>query len=204
MATSRSDKEYDRLFKILIIGDSNVGKTSVLLRYVDDAFNPEFNTTIGVDFKISTLEVNGKVVKLQLWDTAGQDRFRNIVASYYRGANGVFLMYDTTNSESFQSVSRWFEESQQYLQANVPKLLVGNKSDLTSQREVSIEEGIALSQRLKTEFIETSAKTSANVKEAFYLMASKMLESAAPIVQAKEATNVKISQGSTIRKGYCC
>lgn len=203
MASGRSDKEYDRLFKILIIGDSNVGKTSVLLRYVDDAFNSEFNTTIGVDFKISTLEVNGKVVKLQLWDTAGQDRFRNIVASYYRGANGVFLMYDTTNAESFQSVSRWYEESQQYLQANVPKLLVGNKSDLTSQREVSLEEGKALSQRLKTDFIETSAKTSANVKEAFYLMASSMLESAAPVVQVKDS-NVKISPGSAIRKGYCC
>jgi Ras-related protein Rab-1A len=203
MASGRSDKEYDRLFKILIIGDSNVGKTSVLLRYVDDAFNPEFQTTIGVDFKISTLEVNGKIVKLQLWDTAGQDRFRNIVASYYRGANGVFLMYDVTNSESFQSVSKWFEESQQYLQANVPKLLVGNKSDLTSQREVSTEEGKALSQRLKTDFIETSAKTSANVKEAFFMMAKSMLETATPELQVREPS-VKITTGSTIRKGYCC
>jgi Ras-related protein Rab-1A len=203
MASGRSDKEYDRLFKILIIGDSNVGKTSVLLRYVDDAFNPEFQTTIGVDFKISTLEVSGKIVKLQLWDTAGQDRFRNIVASYYRGANGVFLMYDVTNSESFQSVSKWSEESQQYLQSNVPKLLVGNKSDLTSQREVSTEEGKALSQRLKTDFIETSAKTSANVKEAFFMMAKSMLETAAPELQVREPS-VKITTGSTIRKGYCC
>ena len=103
--------EYDYLFKVLLIGDSSVGKTSVLLRYVEDKFNAEFQTTIGVDFKVSTFNMNGKSIKLQLWDTAGQDRFKNIVASYYRGAHGILLMYDITNQTSYQNVQRWYDEA---------------------------------------------------------------------------------------------
>ncbi len=144
-----------------------MGKTSVLLRYVDDKFNAEFQTTIGVDFKVSSFVMNGKTVKLQLWDTAGQDRFKNIVASYYRGAHGILLMYDMTSQASFHNVQRWFDEAQNYLQKSVPKLLIGNKADLAGQRVVRYEDAKGLADRLGVEYIETSAKNNINVKSAF-------------------------------------
>ncbi|CAG9327896.1 unnamed protein product [Blepharisma stoltei] len=202
------DQEYDHLFKILIIGDSSVGKTSVLLRFVDDMYSPEFQTTIGVDFKIANLNVNGKVIKLQLWDTAGQDRFRNIVASYYRGAQGIMLMYDITNPTSFQNITRWHEEAQGYLQSSVPKLLIGNKSDLSHQRQVKQDEAQQLAERLGMDYIETSAKSSQNVKQAFENMSKKILSTVSatrPTSTSYAPTSTRVTSGTSIAKtGGCC
>ena len=197
------EQDYDFLYKILLIGDSSVGKTSVLLRYVDDFYNPEFQTTIGVDFEISTLELDGKVVKLQLWDTAGQDRFRNIVASYYRGAQGIVLMYDITNSTSFNNIKKWFEESQNYLQSSTPKLLVGNKSDLDSQRAVAQEDALQLAESLNMDFIETSAKTSSGVKEAFVKLTRGIYQTTASL-KPNTTPTTKISESKPIKKSWCC
>ena len=198
------EQEYDYLFKVLLIGDSSVGKTSVLLRYVDDTFNPEFQTTIGVDFKISTFQLNGKVIKLQLWDTAGQDRFKNIVASYYRGAHGIILAFDITNSASFQNVNRWYEEAQNYLQKSVPKLLIGNKADLSHQRAVRPEEAKELADRLGVQYIETSAKNSQNVKLAFETLSRSILNHATPTATAgKPGSNTKISNTKPVKSGCC-
>jgi len=163
--------EYDFLFKILIIGDSGVGKSALLVRYCDDTFNDTFISTIGVDFKIKTIEVEGKNIKLQIWDTAGQERFRTITSSYYRGSHGVILVYSVTDRASFANVEKWVLEVDRYATNSVKKLLVGTKSDLSNQRVVSTEEGQALADRLKIPIIETSAKTSANVNEAFLRMA---------------------------------
>jgi Ras-related protein Rab-1A len=198
------EQEYDYLFKVLLIGDSSVGKTSVLLRYVDDTFNPEFQTTIGVDFKISTFQLNGKVIKLQLWDTAGQDRFKNIVASYYRGAHGIILAFDITNAASFQNVNRWYEEAQNYLQKSVPKLLIGNKADLSNQRAVRPEEAKELADRLGVQYIETSAKNSQNVKLAFETLSRSILNHATPSATVgKTGTNTKISNTKPVKSGCC-
>ena len=198
------EQEYDYLFKVLLIGDSSVGKTSVLLRYVDDTFNPEFQTTIGVDFKISTFQLNGKVIKLQLWDTAGQDRFKNIVASYYRGAHGIILAFDITNAASFQNVNRWYEEAQNYLQKSVPKLLIGNKADLSNQRAVRPEEAKELADRLGVQYIETSAKNSQNVKLAFETLSRSILSHATPTATAgKPGNNTKISNTKPVKSGCC-
>ena len=198
------DQDYDYLFKVLVIGDSSVGKTSTLLRYVDNKFNPEFQTTIGVDFKVNTFMLNGKSVKLQLWDTAGQDRFRNIVASYYRGAQGIILMYDITSLTSFQSIKKWQSEAQSYLQASVPKLLVGNKLDLSSQRQVSVEDAQDLADSLGMEYIETSAKSAQNVKEAFMKMSEKMLEqSSSKQVSSSAPVGTKLTERKKVKKGCC-
>ena len=198
------EQEYDYLFKVLLIGDSSVGKTSVLLRYVEDTFNPEFQTTIGVDFKISTFQLNGKIIKLQLWDTAGQDRFKNIVASYYRGAHGIVLAFDITNHASFQNINRWYDEAQNYLQKSVPKLLIGNKLDLSSQRAVRTEDAKELADRLGVEYIETSAKNSQNVKLAFETLSRSILISKNCALRALKAlksidlNNVAAASGITI------
>jgi Ras-related protein Rab-1A len=202
---SRASRDHDFLFKLLLIGNSSVGKTSILLRYVDDAFNTDFQTTIGVDFKLAELTRQDKLIKLQLWDTAGQDRFRNIVASYYRGANGIILVYDITNAESFHNIPKWMEESSSYLTQSVPKLLIGNKADLSSQRQVATADAQEFATQHGMLFLETSAKTNKNIKAAFETMADSMLElagSAQPALKKPEA--VKIGEGTSVKQGYCC
>lgn len=123
----------------MLIGDSGVGKSSLLLQYVDKSFNDTFISTIGVDFKIKTLELDGKIVKLQIWDTAGQERFRTICSSYYRGAHCIILVYDMTDVNSFNNLKEWFKEIDRYAFENVSKIIVGNKSDLDMQRVVDFQ-----------------------------------------------------------------
>jgi Ras-related protein Rab-1A len=164
----------DYLFKLLLIGDSGVGKSCLLLRFADDTYTESYISTIGVDFKIRTIELDGKTIKLQIWDTAGQERFRTITSSYYRGAHGIIVVYDVTDNESFNNVKQWLHEIDRYACENVNKLLVGNKSDLTTKRVVSTEQGKEFAESLGVEFLETSAKTSTNVEQAFLTMASQI------------------------------
>lgn len=164
--------EYDFLFKLLLIGDSGVGKSCLLLRFADDSYTESYISTIGVDFKIRTLNLDGKVVKLQIWDTAGQERFRTITSSYYRGAHGIIIVYDTTDMESFNNVKTWLSEIDKYASENVNKLLVGNKSDLVTKKVVDTQMAKEFADSLGIPFLETSAKNSTNVEEAFTKMAS--------------------------------
>merc|ERR1719195_1229363 len=132
-----ASQEYGNLFKVLLIGDSGVGKSCLLLRFADDTYTDNYNTTIGVNFKIRTLEQEGKTIKLQIWDTAGQERFRTITSSYYRGVHGIIVVYDVTDKESFNNVKHWVQEIEKYAADGVNKFLVGNKSDLSSKKVVS-------------------------------------------------------------------
>merc|ERR1712205_299380 len=132
--------EYDYLFKLLLIGDSGVGKSCLLLRFADDTYTESYISTIGVDFKIRTIELDGKTIKLQIRDTAGQERFRTITSSYYRGAHGIIVVFDVTDQESFNNVKQWLQEIDRYACANVKKLLVNNKCDLASKRAVPTEQ----------------------------------------------------------------
>jgi len=166
-----SNAEYDYLYKLLIIGDSGVGKSCLLLRFSDNIFTDSFISTIGVDFKIRTIEVGNSRVRLQIWDTAGQERFRTITSSYYRGAHGIIVVYDITEQKSFNNITKWLKEIDTFAGQNVQKLLVGNKCDLESERIVSVDQGKNLSNMLTIPFVETSAKDSVNVEQAFIKMA---------------------------------
>lgn len=157
---------YDFMFKLLIVGESGVGKTCMLLQYADSVFEENFLSTIGVDFKVKLIDVDDKKVKLQIWDSAGQDRFRNITASYYRNSSGMIIVYDVTNHSTFDKISDWVEEVRRFA-PDVPLLLVGNKCDLDDKRQVTFEEGKELSEKLHTFFFETSAKTAYNINKIF-------------------------------------
>nr|KAF6402236.1 RAB3A, member RAS oncogene family [Rousettus aegyptiacus] len=157
-----SDQNFDYMFKILIIGNSSVGKTSFLFRYADDSFTPAFVSTVGIDFKVKTIYRNDKRIKLQIWDTAGQERYRTITTAYYRGAMGFILMYDITNEESFNAVQDWSTQIKTYSWDNAQVLLVGNKCDMEDERVVSSERGRQLADHLGFEFFEASAKDNIN------------------------------------------
>jgi len=158
------------LFKLLLIGDSGVGKSCLLLRFSDGTFNESFISTIGVDFKIKTIELDGKKIKLQIWDTAGQERFQTITSSYYRGAHGIILVYDITDPRSFENIHKWLQEIETHSGGAVLKLLVGNKCDLESQRAVPTAKGQEFADSLQIPFIETSAKDVVRVDEAFLML----------------------------------
>ena len=158
---------YDYLVKLLLIGDSGVGKSCLLLRFSDDSFTTSFITTIGIDFKIRTIEENGKRLKLQIWDTAGQERFRTITTAYYRGAMGILLVYDVTDEQSFNNIRNWMRQIQQHASENVNKLLIGNKCDMLDKKVVETARGQGLADEFGIKFYETSAKKNMNVDQAF-------------------------------------
>jgi len=201
-----SSSEYDYLFKLLLIGDSGVGKSCLLLRFSDDTYTESYISTIGVDFKIRTLEQDAKTIKLQIWDTAGQERFRTITSSYYRGAHGIIVVFDVTDKESFNNVKHWFQEIEKYAADGVNKLLVGNKCDLASKKVVSYDEAKEFADSQGIQFMETSAKNAHNVEQAFKTMAGEIKQRVAqqaPKPSAKAATlggARPVQQGG----GGCC
>jgi len=164
-------EQYDHLFKLLLIGDSGVGKSCLLLRFSDDSFSPTFITTIGIDFKIKTIELDGKRIKLQIWDTAGQERFRTITTAYYRGAMGMLLVYDVTNAKSFDNIRNWIRNVQEHAAENVNKLLIGNKCDMVELKAVDTARGQSIADEYGIKYLETSAKDNFNVEEAFITLA---------------------------------
>ncbi|KAJ3705499.1 hypothetical protein LUZ61_009204 [Rhynchospora tenuis] len=169
---ARGRADYDYLIKLLLIGDSGVGKSCLLLRFSDDTFTTSFITTIGIDFKIRTVELDGKRVKLQIWDTAGQERFRTITTAYYRGAMGILLVYDVTDESSFNNIRNWIKNIEQHASNNVNKILVGNKADMDeSKRAVPTSRGQQLADEYGIKFFETSAKTNFNVEQVFFTIA---------------------------------
>ncbi|XP_058702753.1 ras-related protein Rab-8B isoform X1 [Poecile atricapillus] len=168
-------KTYDYLFKLLLIGDSGVGKTCLLFRFSEDAFNTTFISTIGIDFKIRTIELDGKKIKLQIWDTAGQERFRTITTAYYRGAMGIMLVYDITNEKSFDNIKNWIRNIEEHASSDVERMILGNKCDMNEKRQVSKEKGEKLAIDYGIKFLETSAKSSINVEEAFFTLARDIM-----------------------------
>ncbi|CAL0304719.1 unnamed protein product [Lupinus luteus] len=164
---NEEEKSDDYLFKIVLIGDSAVGKSNLLARYARDEFYPNSKSTIGVEFQSQKMDIDGKEVKAQIWDTAGQERFRAVTSAYYRGAVGALLVYDISRRQTFDSIHRWLNELHTHSDMNVVIILVGNKSDLKDVREVSIAEGKALAEEEGLFFMETSALDSSNVTAAF-------------------------------------
>uniref|UniRef100_A0A0A9WD40 Ras-related protein Rab-43 n=1 Tax=Lygus hesperus TaxID=30085 RepID=A0A0A9WD40_LYGHE len=171
-----SEDEFDFLFKIVLIGDCGAGKTSVVQRFKTGNFVERHGNTIGVDFSMKSVTIENKKVKLQIWDTAGQERFRTITQSYYRSANGVIIVYDITKRSSFLNLHRWIEEVRRYTASNVLLILIGNKCDLNSLREVEAEERESVVEYIPEIIcsMEVSAKDNTNVEEAFLLLASEL------------------------------
>ena len=203
------DENYDFIFKVLLLGNSDVGKSSLLLRYVDSVWNDAFVPTIGVDFKVKTLTINEKKVKMQIWDTAGQERFRTVVSTYFRGAHGILLLYDVTNRDSFKNLESWLIEIEKNAKEKVLKILIGNKCDLTDDREIQSDEGKAFALRNGMEFMETSAKMNTNVTEAFETLGKLMIEfnskSNTTSQNNNQNKNLKASSGMDLKtKKGCC
>uniref|UniRef100_A0A7S1TN65 Uncharacterized protein n=1 Tax=Erythrolobus australicus TaxID=1077150 RepID=A0A7S1TN65_9RHOD len=201
-----ANPEYDYLFKMLLIGDSGVGKSCLLLRFADNTYNDSHISTIGVDFKIRTIELDDKTIKLQIWDTAGQERFRTIAAAYYRGAHGIVITYDITDRKSFENVKSWMDEIGKYGSDRVNKLLVGNKSDKVDQRAVETSEGQELADALGMKFLETSAKTSENVEQAFITMTREIMASmtTGPMQGKQNTVPISSSDAEVGGGGGCC
>jgi len=169
-------QEVDHIFKVLIIGNSSVGKSNILLRYTDNIFNDSFLPTIGVDFKIKNITVSGQKIKLNIWDTAGQERFKTITSTYYKGSHGIVLVYDITDKESFNNISNWVNEVKRNAGTNITMLLVGNKCDMDADRAVTYKEGQDLANTMGISFLETSAKADINIKETFSVLAKQIHE----------------------------
>jgi len=200
--------EYDYLFKLLLIGDSGVGKSCLLLRFADHTYTESYISTIGVDFKIRTIDLDGKTIKLQIWDTAGQERFRTITSSYYRGAHGIIVVYDVTDQESFNNVKQWLNEIERYANTTVNKLLVGNKCDLNTKRQVDYDTAKEFADKLDIPFLETSAKAATNVEKAFLTMAAEIKKTVGkqPSIQpgTKKTVEVGGQDVAPSSGGGCC
>ncbi|XP_076080632.1 ras-related protein Rab-13-like [Mytilus galloprovincialis] len=167
---------YDYLFKIILVGDGDVGKTSFIRRFTTGHFQRDCKMTIGVDFTVQTLQLDGKIVKLQIWDTAGQERFRSIIARYYRGTHAAIVMYDVTNTESLKNCVRWMNDFRIKCGEDIPQILLGNKCDKLSSRKVSSSDGERFArQHVMMSFLETSAKDGQNVDDAFYKLAQELI-----------------------------
>ncbi|XWS53077.1 hypothetical protein CRYUN_Cryun11dG0126900 [Craigia yunnanensis] len=211
----RVDHEYDYLFKIVLIGDSGVGKSNILSRFTRNEFCLESKSTIGVEFATRTLQVEGKTVKAQIWDTAGQERYRAITSAYYRGAVGALLVYDITKRQTFDNVLRWLRELRDHADSHIVIMMAGNKSDLNHLRAVSEEDGRSLAEREGLSFLETSALEATNIEKAFqtilneiyHIISKKALaaqEAAASTTLPGQGTSINVADASGNTKKGCC
>ena len=187
------------LYKILLLGDSSVGKTCFLMRYTDNTFQEIHMSTIGLDYKLKNVQLDdGKMVKIQIWDTAGQDRFRSITKNYYKGAHGIILIYDITNKKSFENVRTWINQIKEEVSEKVSIILVGNKIDDEEHRVVATEDGEKIAKELGLMFFECSAKSGVNIDSTFNELVKKTVENYS-----------KVSKGETLKnknggKKICC
>ncbi|CAK9321123.1 unnamed protein product [Citrullus colocynthis] len=216
MSAYRAEDDYDYLFKVVLIGDSGVGKSNLLSRFTKNEFSLESKSTIGVEFATRSLNLDGKVIKAQIWDTAGQERYRAITSAYYRGAVGALLVYDVTRHSTYENVEKWLKELRDHTDPNIVVMLVGNKSDLRHLVAVSTEDAKSFAETESLYFMETSALEATNVDNAFaevltqiyHIVSKKAIEAsddaAASAVLAK-GEKIDISKDvSEVKKGGCC
>ena len=195
--------KYDFLFKIVVIGDSGVGKSCIMMRFTEDVFNESFISTIGIDFKVRTIDVNGVTIKLQIWDTAGQERFHTITAHYFRGAMGIMLVYDVSDSSSFTNISKWMRSIQKDGGFDGQIMILGNKCDREDSRVISYGRGEVVANAHRATFMETSAKQNINIEESFLAISKLILEK----IQSDNAESdlvITTGDGKRSLKQKCC
>ena len=181
-------------FKLVIIGDSGVGKTNLVKRFISNSFDKESKATIGVEFKSKSYLINGKICKIEIWDTAGQERYKSITAAYYKGAKGALIVYDVTNKFSFMNIDKWYNEIKEKANKDINVLLIGNKTDVVDSIEVTSEMGINKATSLELPVMETSALDANNVKEAFYKLLEEMFKTVNGI-EGDKGNEEKVSSG---------
>ena len=196
--------EVDYIFKVLIIGDSSVGKSNILLQFTENTFHETFLPTIGVDFKIKNLPVNNKTVKLNIWDTAGQERFKTITAAYYKGSHGVVIVYDITDKEGFNNVANWISEAKKYAGPGIARILVGNKCDLAEDRKVTWQEGKDFADKEGMTFFECSAKTKVNITDIFVSLSDQMYRNLPDSDRKEETEDVNLRYRRKDESKKCC
>ena len=196
-----STKEVEFVFKILLLGDSEVGKSCFLMRYSDNVFVENYITTIGLDYKLKNVKLDsGKTIKVQLWDTAGQDKYRTIAKNYFKGSHGILLLYDITKQSSFNNIREWIQDIREEVSPKAIIFLIGNKIDLADQRKISKEKGIELAEEYKLPFFEASAKSGENVDEVFKALYKKISEVYGDLEREKGSKLNKKPK----TKGKCC
>ena len=200
-------------FKVVVVGDSGVGKTNLIHRFISDTFSSDTKATVGVEFLSKAFLINNEVFKIEIWDTAGQERYKSMTAAYYKGAMGALIVYDVTSESSFESVERWLSEIKQIANKSICIEIIGNKSDLSEERKVSSETATAKAQQLNAAFMETSALNASNVKEAFYEMLKAMYKLFQPKIEGgdkdkqekvNEADAIELGDKKPEKKGGCC
>ena len=204
------DIEYDYLFKLILVGDSYVGKTNILSKYIKNEFNQSTKSTVGVEFGTKILKIEDKIIKAQVWDTAGQERYKSITSTYYKGAKGAFIVYDITNRETFESVDKWIQDLNMNSDKNVTLLLIGNKKDLVDKRDVTKEEGEEKAKSFGLAFLETSALTGENIDKVFDYMLKEVYnkitiekKNSGEIDYINIGNNIEINE-QTEKKSTCC
>ena len=193
-------KDYDYIFKIVLIGDTCVGKSCILVRFSDDVFVENYVTTIGVDFRFKTMIVKNKIAKIQIWDTAGQERYRSITTAYYRGAAAIIICCDSTNKESFYNINNWIEEISKYTDKDVDKLVLMNKCDLVQERQIDKNDISKFEKENGLKIMEVSAKTGIGIDKAFEYIIERLIDKN----EKKNNNTMTLQGGSLINKQGCC
>ena len=168
------DENYEMMFKVVLVGDSFVGKTNIMSKYLKNEFHDDSKATVGVEFGSKQFIIEGHTIKAQIWDTAGQERYKAITSAYYKGAKGAFIVYDITRKNSFESVEKWVSDVTAVADKKITVVLIGNKCDLEDQRQVTKEQGEEKSSKLEIAFLETSAFSGENLEKAFEMMMNEI------------------------------
>ena len=213
--SSQNPNGYDMIFKIVLIGDTSVGKTNILSKYLSNEFDPDSKATVGVEFGTRDFKIENNTVKVQIWDTAGQERYRSITNAYYKGAKGSLLVYDITNPKTFENVDKWLSDLKTNAEEKISVVLVGNKTDLESDRKISLEQGKEKAELFKLAFIETSALNGNNIEKAFNELISdvyknhhELFEKQAKVEITEKAIDLEHTEENKEnpenKKRFCC
>ena len=205
-----SDAKEDYKLKVVVVGDSGVGKTNLIKRFVTNTFSANSKATVGVEFISKSYRINDQVFKIEIWDTAGQERYKSITAAYYKGAKGALIVYDTTQKTSFENIDKWMSEIKEKSSKDMKLMIIGNKIDLKDERQVETDEALAKAQILEAPIMETSALDATNVKEAFYDLLKEMYKEVKKKLDVVESQaesgndGIQLETNDESQKKGCC